>query len=324
MFQLNKNEINNLDYVLNYNDLKNDSIEDFEDNYVYNKEVINISLSKKTTNVSNIKNGNINNNNLLFFGDDKEIKNQCNEDIKKTTRTRKIRIHNDLQFDNIRSNIKIKFFNFIISFFNGLIKHLYGNKFVIFKKINYNEKNKITRQELFWQMKMKMKDILKLDIQSNYKKYQKDYNKIELNKLLNEIQNNDNEKSKIISSFLNMILSDFYHHIFINGKREDLKLNYNLPDDAYLLNEIINNLRDKTDKYKYLYKITALNLINFSGISKEEEKKKIKKILNDNKDIENTDFFDMNNENNFTIQSYELFSNDYEFKYLMEQSKEDY
>ena len=81
MFQLNKNEINNLDYVLNYNDLKNDSIEDFEDNYVYNKEVINISLSKKTTNVSNIKNGNINNNNLLFFGDDKEIKNQCNEDI---------------------------------------------------------------------------------------------------------------------------------------------------------------------------------------------------------------------------------------------------
>ena len=101
-------------------------------------------------------------------------------------------------------------------------------------------------------------------------------------------------------------------------KREDLKIKYNLPDNAYLLNEIIHNWNNKSDKYKNLYKITPLNLIDFEGIlNKKEEKKKIEKNINNNNCIDKVDFFDMNNENNFTVQSFELFSKSYKFKFLM-------
>ena len=57
-------------------------------------------------------------------------------------------------------------------------------------------------------------------------------------------------------------------------KREDLKIKYNLPDNAYLLNEIINNWNKKCDKYKNLYKITALNLIDFEGFFNKKDRKK--------------------------------------------------
>ena len=335
MSQKNNYEKNNLEKMCNYfdNDLKIVSLLEFipnnNTNSFSNEEIKCKNLSPKVFNILKEKKLKTNNNNFLYFNKEEEIKNKfinneedCNL-IKKRKKSKRFRIHNDLQFDNIRSNIKNKFFNFIIVFFNGLINHLYGNGFVNFKKINYYEKKKITRQELSEQFKMTMKDILELDIQSNYTKHQKEYNKNELKKLLYQIQNNYNDASKVISYFLNMLLSDFYSQIFIVGKREELKLKYDLPENAYLLNEIINNLKKKSDKYKYLYKITALNLIYFSRIKKNENLEK-SKIINNNDRIDKEDFFDITNENNFTIKSFELFNENYEPKLLNKNSKEDF
>ena len=187
-------------------------------------------------------------------------KTETNNIDKKRNYKRK-RKHNDFDLDNIRSSIKNKFFNFIILFFNGFVKMLFENVEREFIWINYNDKQKISKNTLKKQFNMTMEEILKLDIQKNYTKHDKEHNKHLLKDILSEIKKN----YSIYLDLFEMPLSEFYLKIFINGNRKDLETNYNLPKGALLLDEIILNLK-KDETYKKKFKTTAVNLLEFSGI----------------------------------------------------------
>ena len=140
-----------------------------------------------------------------------------------------------------------------------------------------------------------MKEILELDIQSNYTNFPKDHNKNLICKLLNII----NENYSYYISIFNMKLYDFYEKIFVNGNRLELEKEFNLSKNAFLLNETILNLR-KNDKYKGLFKKTALNLLEFSQIKNVKENNNIENDLSKikgEKDIFETESLDDNNSN---------------------------
>ena len=204
----------------------------------------------------------------IIFNDD--TSNEINDSTKnknfvnRKTKRKRIRKHNDSHLDNIRSSIKNKFFNFIISFFNGFVTMLFNNKYPPFIWINYSDKNKITKNSLNEQFNMPMEEILKLDIQENFSKYPKDFNKTLLTDILNDINQNYN----FYLFLFEMPLYEFYLRFFVNGNRDLLEKEYNLPNDkkALLLNEIILNLK-KEEVYKNKYKKTAENLLEFSGIN---------------------------------------------------------
>ena len=142
---------------------------------------------------------------------------------------------------------------------------------------------------------MTMKEILELDIQSNYTNFPKDHNKNLISKLLNII----NENYSYYISIFNMKLYDFYEKIFVNGNRLELEKEFNLSKNAFLLNETILNLR-KNDKYKGLFKKTALNLLEFSQIKNVKENNNIENDLSKikgEKDIFETESLDDNNSN---------------------------
>jgi hypothetical protein len=141
---------------------------------------------------------------------------------------------------------------------------LFNNKYPPFIWINYSDKNKITKNSLNEQFNMPMEEILKLDIQENFSKYPKDFNKTLLTDILNDINQNYN----FYLFLFEMPLYEFYLRFFVNGNRDLLEKEYNLPNDkkALLLNEIILNLK-KEEVYKNKYKKTAENLLEFSGIN---------------------------------------------------------
>ena len=188
-------------------------------------------------------------------------KTETNINIEKKRNYKRKRKHNEFDLDNIRSSIKNKFFNFIILFFNGFIKMLFENVEREFIWINYHDKQKISKNTLKKQFNMTMEEILKLDIQKNYTKHDKEHNKHLLKDILSEIKKN----YSIYLDLFEMPLSEFYLKIFINGNRKDLETNYNLPKNALLLDEIILNLK-KVETYKKKFKTTAVNLLEFSGI----------------------------------------------------------
>ena len=266
-------------------------------NIIYDKKInekkINIPLTSQTHAATNdIIIERVNNNNILFNDDNESgcdlalglsktkyiLDDNLTKKEKKKRKYQRKRNHNDLHLDNIRSNLKNKFFNFIIVFFNGLINSLIENNTQIFRKINYKDKNKITKKQLNLQFNMTMKEILELDIQSNYTKIHRTHNKELLSQILTIFQNNYN----YYISIFNMKLYEFYEKIFVNGNRLELEKEFNLPKNAYLLDETILNL-DKSDRYKELFKKTALNLLQFSQIknfiesnNKEDNYSKIK------------------------------------------------
>ncbi len=272
---------NNNDSNLIFLPIKIGNKEESNVNMIYDKKInekkINIPLTSQTNCATNdIIIERVNNNNILFHDDNESIddlyfgisktKFEFEDNSKKKKKDKikyyRKRMHNDLQLDNIRSNLKNKFFNFIIEFFNGLIKTLIEKNTQCFRKINYRDKNKITKIELNRQFNMTMTEILSLDIQSNYTNYHRTHNRELLSQILNIIHDN---YSYYISIF-NMKLYEFYEKIFVNGNRLELEKEFNLPKNAYLLNETISQLRTKTDKYKELFKKTALNILQFSQI----------------------------------------------------------
>ena len=303
---LNQQIENNYETNKSSSQIKFNTKDESNVNIIYDKKInekkINLPLTSQTHYATNHNIEGFNNNNILFNDNDELIYdlNFGFEDNKKKNEKNKRkyhrkRNHNDLHLDNIRSNIKNKFFNFIIEFFNGLIISLIGQDTITFKKINYKDKNRITKIELYHQFNMTMKEILELDIQSNYTNFPKDHNKNLICKLLNII----NENYSYYISIFNMKLYDFYEKIFVNGNRLELEKEFNLSKNAFLLNETILNLR-KNDKYKGLFKKTALNLLEFSQIKNVKENNNIENDLSKikgEKDIFETESLDDNNSN---------------------------
>jgi len=208
-------------------------------------------------------------NNLIIYekrGRKKKSKNES-KNSKIILKEHKINnLHSKENDDNIRRKIKCHFHNFIISYFNNLIKEKKkGN--LKFKKIKYsyalNDTMKFNKTLLF----SKISDFFKLEISSKYKNYQKNENELVYEKLIKRFDNEVRqlfdltymefyEKYYLNEAFNNSKLKNFYS-LFKNERNKEsdenkirysnlLKLiaeqrfiNYYLPNRIFIVNKTI-------------------------------------------------------------------------------------
>jgi hypothetical protein len=212
----------------------------FEDNifsHKNNENLFNINniltadITNKEQNIENSNDLNNNNqfnnqvnlvdkdNNLIIYekrGRKKKSKNES-KNSKIILKEHKINnLHSKENDDNIRRKIKCHFHNFIISYFNNLIKEKKkGN--LKFKKIKYsyalNDTMKFNKTLLF----SKISDFFKLEISSKYKNYQKNENELVYEKLIKRF---DNE----VRQLFDLTYMEFYEKYYLNEAFNNSKL----------------------------------------------------------------------------------------------------
>ena len=158
------------------------------------------------------------------FNNNEKNKNEVKNETKKRGRKKIIEngreIHDNYSLDNMKNTFKISFFTFIIDFFNCIVKKilLHPNK-NSFKYINCKDKNIQSSKGLNKQFKMKMTEILSLDIQKNYKNFKPNHNKLLIKKIHKKL------KYKSYENLFNMYLFEFYKEIYLSNDKESLKKN---------------------------------------------------------------------------------------------------
>ena len=264
-------------------------------------ELSNEEITQEMSN-DNIK-LNLTNNSLFntFFTLEKKQKGRKRESNSKR------KIHSKVDSDNMRNRLKISLFNFIIDFFNSLLKKLFS-KTIGFKLINYKDKNIKSSKKLGNQLKMTMSEILSLDIQNNYKSLKKDHNRQILRNILNEINKLDN--STEYKQLFNMTLLNFYKKIYLSKNRIELEKKYGLPKDIELFYDFFDKLNEDDD-YKKKFELIALNLPKFAKLEYNFKHTKFKRKNVHNQKELNTIFVNNKNENENVFDTpFELFNNE--------------
>jgi hypothetical protein len=131
--------------------------------------------------------------------------------------------HSKENDDNIRRKIKCHFHNFIIDFFNCLIKEKKKGNFK-FKKIKYSYALNDTMKFNKILLSTKISDFFKFEISNKYKNYPKNENELVYEKLINRF---DNESQKLFDLTYMEIYEKFYLNETFNNKSK-LKNFYNL------------------------------------------------------------------------------------------------
>ena len=205
------------------------------------------------------------------FNNDEKIKNEVKNETKKRGRKKKIEngreIHDNCSLDNMKNNFKISFFTFIIDFFNCIVKKilLHPNK-NSFKYINCKDKNIQSSKGLNKQFKMKMTEILSLDIQKNYKNFKPNHNKLLIKKIEKKLTC---IKYKCYENLFNMYLFEFYKEIYLSNDIESLKKNYSLDHKVKLFIDKVHQLNQKKD-YIIKYIKMASNFLKFAEIENND------------------------------------------------------
>ena len=154
------------------------------------------------------------------------------------------RVHNKKSPDNIMKKIKRYFMEYLIIFVNRIIKEKEDRlKMLDHKKYI----NRLKREEDLSLLKMTVKDYLSGDISPKYIKSSCDYNKIKINKILNEQKDND-----VIKFVFNMTIKDWIELLTLKKKIYEIEYIGNLTFSEYeiiqskipLLNEILDKNKD--------------------------------------------------------------------------------
>ena len=247
----NQTKISHLPTNYSFNDSKNN-----ENGSIYNPQ------TDRSCSYSIYFVENKNKNSLIFQSHTigrKRTKNKSKNKLFKKPKRKKGSRHNEL--DNIRSNIKNKLFNFIIDFFNVIIVKMClvtnGNKFL---RINSEDKKQITKAQLNKQLKLLMKDILKLKISKDYKNFKRSNNK----DLYDIIENQIDEKYQYL---FDMRLYEFYEKFFLIEDINELNKEFGYFNEKFPLKNVILHLRRNEEKYKNRYKDTAYKLLSFANIN---------------------------------------------------------
>ena len=115
--------------------------------------------------------------------------------------------HNSFSYDNITSKIQIHFLTFLISFINDCVFSFSPNKKIFFLNFHYKEKSKASSKYFNKLKNSSIKDLLKnMNISIKYKRYEKDINKINLEKL------SQNDWFQNLIKFKYLDLSSFYYN----------------------------------------------------------------------------------------------------------------
>ena len=202
----------------------------------------------------------IENNNILIINSSKGRKKKSENEPNENEIILKNKInnsHSKENDDNIRRKIKCHFHNFIIDFFNILIKEKKKGNFK-FKKIKYsyalNDTIKFNKNLLTSKIS---EFFIKFEISKKYKNYPKNENELVYEKLINRF---DNESQKLFD----LTYMEFYEKFYLNetlSKKSKLKNFYNLFEK-----ERKKELNEK--KIKFSIKESDKNKMMYSNLLK--------------------------------------------------------
>ena len=149
-------------------------------------------------------------------------------------------LHSRENDDNIRRKIKCHFHNFIIDYFNNLIKiKKKGN--LKFKKIKYSYALDDTMKFNKILLLSKISDFFKLDISNKYKNYQKNENELVYEKLIKRFD-------KDVLQLFDLTYMEFYEKYYLN---EAFNNNSNF-NNFYSLYEKERKKESDENQIKYL------------------------------------------------------------------------
>ena len=233
----NENLFNIFDLITKlsiYKEQKNDNLNNLNNyNQIYNQ----INLDDKD-------------NNLIIYKkrgrkkkSEKDSKN--NKNILKEHKINNL--HSKKNDDNIRRKIKCHFHNFIINYFNNLIKEKKkGN--LKFKKIKYSYALNDTMKFNNTLLLSKISDFFKLEISNKYKKYQKNENELVYEKLIKRFD-------KDVLQLFNLTYMEFYEKYYLN---EAFNNNSKLKNFYSLFKKERNKESDENKiRYSNLLKLIA-------------------------------------------------------------------
>ena len=156
--------------------------------------------------------------------DNKEEKKQKPGRKKKNSINIYSQNHSRDNSDNCRVKIKCHFNNFIIDFFNKLIKKKFNKQIYKFRKLPYDISKNVSKKYNKELLNKKIEEILTMEISGKYKN-------------IDPFQNeNTFNKSKFLASdfkeLLDMKYHEFYQKIYLpDNNRDEIKNKYNLDED---------------------------------------------------------------------------------------------
>ena len=163
-------------------------------------------------------------------------------------------IHSKFNSDNIRVKIKCHYNNFIIDFFNKLIKKKFNKQIYKFRKISYDISKNVSKSYNKSLLNKKIQEILTMEISGKYKNINKEQNINTFN------------KSKFLkleySELLEMTYEEFYQKIYLPDNNDDeIKIKYDLDKNSINgnLKQILHQL-EKRNKLNDEYKNKILNV----------------------------------------------------------------
>ena len=209
-----------------------------------------LQLTKKKRKRNNNKDDNVS---ILIKDNFKEGEKKSKKRGRKTNKILKSEIHDKKSPDNIIKRVKTSIFKYPLFFLNNILKaSSTTNKYELLR-IDYRFINRLKKEEEFKLLDMSLKEIYSKNISPKYNKYDKDFNKKNIESIINSGVDNT-----IIFVF-NMTLRDWL--------------------DIFTLKKTVNDLLNKS------------NNINYQNIDIEKIEKNLvridrllKKINEDNKD----------------------------------------
>ena len=245
--------------IKNEHNEKNDSYNEYLDDYQIFK-IINIDINSDEFSY----------NEYNLFEEQKEIStnpvtlniNEKKKNIpgrKKNTSNKYTSTHTRINSDNCRVKIKCHYNNFIIDFFNKLIKKKFNKQIYKFRKLPYDISKNVSKKYNKSLLNTKIKDILTMEISGKYKNIDPQQNINTFN------------KSKFLTleykELLEMKYDEFYQKIYLPDNYNEIKNKYNLDKNTIKgdLKKILNNLENK-NQLNEEYKNKILNVAKYEFI----------------------------------------------------------
>ena len=191
------------------------------------------------------------------------VSSQNKKDKKKRGRKSAIKSlneHNRMTPDNIIKKIKSILFKYIVEFLNKLLKKV--SKKIKLAKLDYKYIKKLKRKDDLLLLKIKLKELLSLNISPKYRSLKKDYNKKIIEQIENKnefiINDNNNHFYDTLKFVLNLSFGDWLDLFTRKKNCEDLfnyygidknSINNKIIEESFFgINEILNQF-EENEKY---------------------------------------------------------------------------
>ena len=172
------------------------------------------------------------NNNYIFKTEKAFLKKKRG---RKIVKEKKNQTHTSFSFDNIITKVQIHFMNFFISFLNECVSNFSTDKIIKFFKFAYSLKSNSTNNHIQEIKNYTIRELLeRWNISDKYRKYKKDINKRNVEKLVNK------------NPFFEKLFQKNYLDFFL------LYFNDEQPLEELIINGKIIRLSKKTKNFYYL------------------------------------------------------------------------